>query len=298
MSERGENFAWGEFVRAERAGHGVMREWSGVSGVIAAASLLLVAALCVAPGAKAQGQSGAAASGSADGHAQNSSASTKSPAGGSSNNATTRASTNSPANASAANGTAANGAAAQTEPEMVDESAPAGDSLAEAAREARARKAKAGAAGASAPKVYTEDKLQQLSGHGVSVVGDGNAGGSGSSGEESSYSNAGAGAGAGGNSDAGGGGGNGESYWRGRAQAIHDQMAQCDSEISKLQDEIAKYGAVSVDPQSGAMQSIIYVNDRNAHIKQIEEKKAGLQAQLDALEDEGRKAGADAGWFR
>ncbi len=183
---------------------------------------------------------------------------------------------------------------------MVDQSAPAGDSLAEAARQARARKAKAAAgAGANAPKVYTEDKLSQLSGHGVSVVGDGNAGGSGSSGNESSYSNA--GANSGGNSDAngaGGGGANGEQYWRGRAKTIRDQMARCDQEISNLQDEIAKYGAVSVDPQSGAMQSIIYVNDRNAKIRQIEEQKAGLQAQLDALEDEGRKAGADAGWFR
>ncbi|MGC1797234.1 MAG: hypothetical protein WA713_14200, partial [Candidatus Acidiferrales bacterium] len=189
-------------------------------------------------------------------------------------------------------------ASSSSEPEMVDQSAPAGDSLAEAARQARARKAKAGAAGASAPKVYTEDKLSQLSGRGVSVVGDGNAGGSGSSSsEESSYSDAGAGAGSGA-SAAAGAGSNGEEYWRGRAKAIRDQMAQCDQEISKLQDEIAKYGAVSVDPQSGAMQSIIYVNDRNAKIKQIQDRKDGLQGQLDALEDEGRKAGADAGWFR
>jgi hypothetical protein len=180
---------------------------------------------------------------------------------------------------------------------MVDQSAPAVDSLAEAARQARARKAKAAAgAGANAPKVYTEDKLSQLSGHGVSVVGDGNAGGSGpSSSEESSYSEVGAGSGG---SAAAGAGSNGEEYWRGKAKAIRDQMAQCDQEISKLQDEIAKYGAVSVDPQSGAMQSIIYVNDRNAKIKQIQDRKDSLQVQLDALEDEGRKAGADAGWFR
>ncbi|MGA8023465.1 MAG: hypothetical protein WB990_10885, partial [Candidatus Acidiferrales bacterium] len=169
---------------------------------------------------------------------------------------------------------------------------------AEAARQARARKAKAGATGANAPKVYTEDKLSQLSGRGVSVVGDGNAGGSGaSSSEESSYSDAGAGAGSG-VSAAAGAGSNGEEYWRGKAKAIRDQMAQCDQEISKLQDEIAKYGAVSVDPQSGAMQSIIYVNDRNAKIKQIQDRKDSLQGQLDALEDEGRKAGADSGWFR
>ncbi|MFZ0235591.1 MAG: hypothetical protein WAL74_20880 [Candidatus Acidiferrales bacterium] len=278
MSLRREKFVSGEFV------------WAG----------LLLGALSLAPAALAQGQGGAAAapsaasgsasgsssgsgSGGAAGHSQGSSAA-KSQAGSAS---ATSSSAVAPA--------AGQSAAGNSEPQMVDQSAPATDSLAEAARRARAQKAKSGAsAGAGAPKVYTEEKLSRLSGHGVSVLGDGSAGGSGSSGAESSYS------GAGGNSEANaaGAGGSGEQYWRGRARAIRDQMAQCDSEISKLQDEIAKYGAVSVDPQSGAMQSIIYVNDRNAKIKQIEEQKAGLQAQMDALEDEGRKAGADAGWFR
>jgi hypothetical protein len=263
--------------------------------------------LCLAPGASAQGQAGAAA-GDAAGHSQNSAAA-KAPANGSSSSSDANsgsrsgsgASANSNGAAGSSNGSAASGqnaAGSSAEPEMVDQSAPAGDSLAEAARQARARKAKAGAAGANAPKVYTEDKLSQLSGRGVSVVGDGNAGGSGdSSSEESPYSDAGAGSGSGA-SAAAGAGSNGEEYWRGKAKAIHDQMAQCDQEISKLQDEIAKYGAVSVDPQSGAMQSIIYVNDRNAKIKQIQDRKDSLQGQLDALEDEGRKAGADSGWFR
>jgi hypothetical protein len=283
------------------------RRWEFVSVKIAWAGLL-VAALWLAPGALAQEQT-AAAAGDAAGHSQNSSAA-KTPANGSSNSgsgssssATASSSANANGAASSSNGSAVSGqnaAGSSAEPEMVDQSAPAGDSLAEAARQARARKAKAGAtgAGAKAPKVYTEDKLSQLSGHGVSVVGDGNAGGSGSSSsEESSYSDAGAGSGSVA-SAAAGAGSNGEEYWRGRARAIRDQMAQCDQEISKLQDEIAKYGAVSVDPQSGAMQSIIYVNDRNAKIKQIQDRKDGLQGQLDALEDEGRKAGADAGWFR
>jgi hypothetical protein len=284
------------------------RCWEFVSFKIACCGLL-VGAFCLAPGALAQGQAGAAAAGDAAGHSQNSSAA-KTPAGGASNSgsgsassATTGSSANANGTAPASNAGAASGqnaASSSAEPEMVDQSAPAGDSLAEAARQARARKAKAGAAGAgaNASKVYTEDKLSQLSGHGVSVVGDGNAGGSGdSSSEESSYSDAGAGSGSGA-SAAAGAGSNGEEYWRGKAKAIRDQMAQCDQEISKLQDEIAKYGAVSVDPQSGAMQSIIYVNDRNAKIKQIQDRKDSLQGQLDALEDEGRKAGADSGWFR
>jgi hypothetical protein len=75
-------------------------------------------------------------------------------------------------------------------------------------------------------------------------------------------------------------------------------MAQCDQRISEIQDEIAKHGAVSVDPMSGAQAGVIFVEDRNAQIKQVERQKDGLQSQLDALAEEGRKAGADSGWFR
>ena len=187
MSLRREKFVSVEFV------------WAG----------LLLGALSLAPAALAQGQGGAAAapsaasgsasgsssgsgSGGAAGHSQGSSAA-KSQAGSAS---ATSSSAVAPA--------AGQSAAGNSEPQMVDQSAPATDSLAEAARRARAQKAKSGAsAGAGAPKVYTEEKLSRLSGHGVSVVGDGSAGGSGSSGAESSYS------GAGGNSG-------GECSWGGR----------------------------------------------------------------------------------
>jgi hypothetical protein len=75
-------------------------------------------------------------------------------------------------------------------------------------------------------------------------------------------------------------------------------MAVCDQKISEIQDEIAKHGAVSVDPTSGAQAGVIFVEDRNAQIKQVEHQKDELQGQLDALAEEGRKAGADSGWFR
>lgn len=287
MSEHPENRMTAKSLRADRG-----REGRGVfhtSSVPGAASALLLAALCVAPAALGQGQAGAAAPDAGPtAHGQPSSAA-KTQAGGSSTNsganstgATARTQTTAPPQ---------NSASSPAEPQMQDQSAPAAESLGEAARRARAQKTKSAA---GAPKVYTDDKLSQLSGHGVSVVGDGSSGGGSSSGESSFTSS---GENSGGNGAASGGKDD-EQYWRGRARAIHDQMAQCDQEISKLQDEIAKYGAVSVDPQSGAMQSVIYVNDRNAKIKQIEERKAGLQGQLDALEDEGRKAGADSGWFR
>jgi hypothetical protein len=274
-------------VRADRAPE--RRGMFLASSVPSAASALLLAALSVASAALGQGQAGAAApDAAATAHGQPSSAAKTQPAGSATNSganstgATARTQATAPPQ---------NSASSPAEPRMQDQSAPAAESLGEAARRARAQKTKSAV---GAPKVYTDDKLSQLSGHGVSVVGDGNSGGGSSSGESSFTSS---GENSSGNGAASGGK-NDEQYWRGRARAIHDQMAQCDQEISKLQDEIAKYGAVSVDPQSGAMQSIIYVNDRNAKIKQIEERKAGLQGQLDALEDEGRKAGADSGWFR
>jgi len=43
---------------------------------------------------------------------------------------------------------------------------------------------------------------------------------------------------------------------------------------------------------------VIMVEDRNAEIKKLEDRKADLQNSLDQLAEEGRKAGADSGWFR
>jgi hypothetical protein len=282
MTERRENRVSAKFVRADRA----VREESWVLralNVPGAASALLLAALCVAPAALAQGQAGAAAPPAtkpqASGPSANSGASSSAAA----------APTQAPA---ASQNAASSSSTSPAEPQMQDQSAPAAESLGEIARRSRAQKTKSAA---GAPKVYTDDKLSQLSGHGVSVVGDGNAGGAGSSGAENAFASSGENSGGNGGAS---GGKTDEQYWRGRARTIRDQMAQCDQQISKLQDEIAQYGAVSVDPQSGVQAGIIYINDRNAQIKQIEERKAGLQGQLDALEDEGRKAGADSGWFR
>ena len=180
-------------------------------------------------------------------------------------------------------------AATSTVPQMQSQEAPPPDSLGEAARKARAQKSKS-----AAPKVYTEDKIAELSRHGVSVVGDGTVGGSGSEDASNSYASP----AQGGENRAIPGGKNDEQIWREKARPIHDAMSQIDDRIAKIQDEIMKYGAVSFDPVRGLRQNIIYTQDRNAQIKQLETQKEKLQAQLEALEDEGRKAGADSGWFR
>ena len=185
--------------------------------------------------------------------------------------------------------------ASRNEPQMQSQEAPPPESLGEAARRARAQKAAAPAA-----KVYTEDKVARLSGHGVSVVGDGNQAGESSDAEnaENSEREPAAGGTAKANPASPQSGNSDEKMWREKARAIHDQMAQIDERISKIQEEIQKYGAVSFDPASGVRQNIIYIEDRNAQIKQLEEQKSKLQSQLDSLEEEGRKAGADSGWFR
>ena len=262
--------------------------WRGrrLAGVGVAPSLLLVAlsagAFAVAPVAFGQGQAGAATQGQTPPVAN-------SPANASAaklqgNLAATQAAGASASDAAASK--SADAASAQNEPKMEDQSAPAAESLGEAARRARAQKTQA-----AKPKVYNDDSVTKLSGHGVSVVGDGNSGGGGASYSGSSESG-------GGGGTAQGAAGSQESYWRGRANEIRKQMAACDQKIGEIQDEIAKHGAVSVDPMSGAQAGVIFVEDRNAQIKQVEHQKDELQGQLDALAEEGRKAGADSGWFR
>jgi hypothetical protein len=177
-------------------------------------------------------------------------------------------------------------APSQSEPQMLDQSGPPAESLAEVARKAKAQKANSGAG-----KVYTEEKLAGLSGRGISSVGSGNQGGEPSSSLGDPYANPGADAAPqSGKSD--------EKYWRGKAQAIRDQMAGLDKKIAGIQEEIKEKGAVTVDPMSGVQAGVIYIEDRNRQIKEIEGQKAKLQEQLDALAEEGRKAGADSGWFR
>lgn len=190
-------------------------------------------------------------------------------------------------------------------PQMVDQSAPAADSLAEAARKAKAAKAKSGdgsaqASASTATKVYSNENMSSLSSHGVSFVG-GSGSSSGSSNDSADSSDGSSSNPAGsqaGNGSGAAGGKSDESYWRGRAQAIRNQMADIDRQIERVQDDIAKNGAVSVDPSSGARQGVIIVQDRNAEIKSLQDKKADMENSLEQLAEEGRKAGADSGWFR
>jgi hypothetical protein len=158
------------------------------------------------------------------------------------------------------------------------------ESLGDAARKARAKKGKP-----EPGKVYTDDDLSGLRGS-VSVVGQ--------------DAPAGAASPDAGNSDAGPGvsgaakSGNDEKYWRGRARALLDRMAALDGQISKLKDEIKKYGNGGFDAATGLQQNVIYIQDRAGQVKNLEKQKEDLQKQMDTLQEEGRKAGASPAWFR
>jgi hypothetical protein len=157
------------------------------------------------------------------------------------------------------------------------------ETLADAARQ-NAQKAK------PKPKhVYTDDDISSVGGR-ISVVGD-------ASSSDSSADGADANAGAQGNG-AGPSGSNDEAYWRSRADAIKSQIADVDRQIEDKKAEIAKAGPTSFDPSAGLSQGVIVIHDRNAELKDLEDRKQSLEDQLDQLADEGRKAGADSGWFR
>ena len=158
------------------------------------------------------------------------------------------------------------------------------ESLGDAARQAKAKKNKPG-------KVYTDEDLAGLQSGSVSVVGqEGHATNS-----PSDATNTSAGVKP---SETAGAGKNSETYWRGKAGKLHDQIAAADQEIAKLKEEIKSSGGSGFDAASGLQQNVIYINDRNGRLKELEGKKEKLQEQLNQLQEEGRKAGAPAGWFR
>jgi hypothetical protein len=155
-------------------------------------------------------------------------------------------------------------------------------SLGDAARKANAQKDKP-----KSKHVFTEDDISSVGGT-ISVVGNG------SSADRSSENR---------NSSADAKENNtafskDEAFWRGKARALKDQIAAVDQQIEQKKNEIAKAGPTSFDPSTGLSQNVIIIHDRNAELKDLEDRKQRLEKQLDDLADEGRKAGADSGWFR
>jgi hypothetical protein len=155
-------------------------------------------------------------------------------------------------------------------------------SLGDAARAAKAQKDNS-----KAKRVYTGDDLAHIHGT-ISEVGNGSSGDrstedgySGAASEENQSSAA-----------------NKEAFWRERARVIQDQIAAVDQQIEQKKVEISKAGPASMDPSTGLTQNVIIIHDRNAELKSLQDRRQNLERQLDSLADQGRRAGADPGWFR
>ncbi len=157
------------------------------------------------------------------------------------------------------------------------------ESAADAAKKAEKEKAKP-------KKVYTEEDLAGMRGKGVSVVGEDQPAGAG--GSETSKANAKTKAAVVPMS------GQDEEYWRGKARALLGRIAVTEQRIEAKKEEIKKQGSGGFDITTGMKDNIAYIHDRNAQLQELEKHKADLQKQLDQLQDEGRKAGAPASWFR
>jgi hypothetical protein len=139
-------------------------------------------------------------------------------------------------------------------------------------------------------KVYTEEDLSGMRGNGVSVVGDEKPAGNGSAGAKKADGKTKPGVVPMSGQD--------EEYWRGKAHTILDEIAATDQEIAKTKVEIKKYGGDGFDATTGLKDNIIYIDNRNAKLQQLEKHKADLEKKLDQLAEEGRKAGAEPAWFR
>src|SRR2546421_797205 len=141
------------------------------------------------------------------------------------------------------------------------------DTLAEAARKAKAKKPTA-----AKGKVYTEDDLSGMKGPGVSVVGE--APKKGTHRARPTDPN-------------GDGGENNEEYWRGRAQEILGQIAAADEAMARMKDDIKKYGNGGFYVTTRVKNKNADINDKKGQVKKFGKRKVGLQQQLDEMQDEG-----------
>lgn len=87
-----------------------------------------------------------------------------------------------------------------------------------------------------------------------------------------------------------------EVYWRGEARKIRAQIEEVDRQIATVKETIQKLGSSVQSCPAG--DPYCYIADRTDEIEKLESLKKSLEKDFAALEEEGRKAGAEPGWFR
>jgi len=94
-----------------------------------------------------------------------------------------------------------------------------------------------------------------------------------------------------------------EQYWRGRAQRLRAQMAEVDRQIAQVTAANQTNGSGTSGSNSSTPAPLsAYSNGPHARagsqLRKLEEQKAELQAQMDQLEEQARRAGVPPGWLR
>lgn len=94
-----------------------------------------------------------------------------------------------------------------------------------------------------------------------------------------------------------------EQYWRGRAQSLRAQMAEVDRQIARETAANQTNGSSTTGSNSPPPAPLsAYTNGAHARagsqLQKLQDRKAALQAQMDQLEEEARKANVPPGWLR
>ena len=95
-----------------------------------------------------------------------------------------------------------------------------------------------------------------------------------------------------------------EQYWRNRAQNLHRQMAEVDRQIAELESTNPRQGnATNSTNTAFAPTGGYYGNSRAGmqyqnQMKRLQTRKAQIQAQIDQLEEDARRANVPPGWLR
>jgi hypothetical protein len=153
------------------------------------------------------------------------------------------------------------------------------DSVAEAAAKAKAAKSTP-----TGKRVYTDEDLKGKQG-GISVAGD-------KKGDSRAA-----------NSNAAGNPSKNEQYWRSRAQQLRNQMAEVDRQIAELAptnqtNASGRSASGSSTPPPPSAYTVGAHARADVPMQRLQGRKAQIQAQMDQLEDEARRAGVPPGWLR
>jgi hypothetical protein len=176
--------------------------------------------------------------------------------------------------ASSSDTTAASGSAAPP-----PQTATPDDSLAEAARKAKAQKA---AQAAKPAKVFTNDNLP-TDASGISTVGA--KGSDNAAAADASASSS----------------GQGEKYWREKFAELNKKLEQDQSELDVMQRELGQLNLQNYSDPVQAMQQGYSRSDINDKTAAIDAKQKAVDADKQAItdaEDDLRKSGGDSGWER